>query len=147
MVKIFFSYAASDIDKFQIAELAQHLESKPGVEKVFYWGADDTGCISTYIERYVSSADTCVFFYSPELDLTASLSEERYRSADLGKHIIRVFSNMKDVSSIIESEMVVNNHQRSPQAVADDIYRLVAKRFDLPPIEPMKNDLAQKEMT
>ena len=145
MVKIFFSYAVSDIDKFQIAELAQHLESKPGVEKVFYWGADDTGSISVYIEQSVSSADTCVFFYSPELDLTASLTEERYKSADLGKYIIRVFSNIKDVSSIIETEMAVNSHQRSVQAVADDIYRLIAKRFDLPPIETTKSDLAQKE--
>ncbi|MFX1254059.1 MAG: hypothetical protein ACFFCZ_20770 [Promethearchaeota archaeon] len=147
MVKIFFSYAASDIDKFQIAELARQLESKPGVEKVFYWGADDTGSISRYIEQCVSNADTCVFFYSPELDMTASLTEERYKSADLGKYIIRVFSNFKDVSSIIETELAVNSHQRSVQAVADDIYRLIAKRFDLPPFETMKSDLAQKEMT
>ena len=100
-----------------------------------------------YIEQCVPSADSCVFFYSPELDLTASLNEERYRSAVLGKHIILVFSNFKDVSQIIESEMAVNNHQRSPQAVADDIYRLVARQFDFPPLETIKSELAQKEMT
>ncbi len=133
MVKVFFSYATKDSEKFQIPKLAQLLKSKPGIEKVYYWEKHASGSIIEYMEKNVKAADTCVFFYSPVAKFSKPLQMERDMAVYQDKHIIPIFMDINDVPEIIKIMSGVNTNKKTAEKIVDEIYRLITEKFDITP--------------
>ncbi|MFX0067103.1 MAG: leucine-rich repeat domain-containing protein [Candidatus Hermodarchaeota archaeon] len=133
MVKVFFSYATKDRDSFQIPKLAQLLEAKPEIEKVYYWEEDATGSILKFMEEKVTEADTCVFFYSAVAAASSAVELERNMAVHLGKHIVPIFTNLEDIPLALRIQAGVNATNKTPEEIVREIYRLITKKFVLTP--------------
>ena len=101
MVKVFFSYATSDRDLYQIPRVAEILEGKSYIDVVFYWEGSASGSIIEYMNNCVKASDTCVFFYSKAAASSGPIKKERDMAVYQGKHIIPVFMDIKDVPEIL----------------------------------------------
>ncbi|MFX0065972.1 MAG: glycine cleavage system protein GcvH [Candidatus Hermodarchaeota archaeon] len=134
MVKVFFSYATKDSEKFQIPKLAQLLKSKPGIEKVYYWEKHASGSIIEYMEKNVKASDTCVFFYSSVAKASRPVQMERDMAVYQDKHIIPVFMDINDVPEIIKIMSGVNTNKKTSEKIVDEIYRLITEKFNIIPL-------------
>ena len=47
------------------------------------------------------------------------------------KHIIPVFMDLNDVPDILKIQIGVNASNKTPENLANEIYRHIAKRFDI----------------
>ncbi|MFX0095646.1 MAG: toll/interleukin-1 receptor domain-containing protein [Candidatus Hodarchaeota archaeon] len=131
MVKVFFSYATVDEEKFNIPELAELLETKPNIEKVFYWGRDSTGSIIKYMEDSITAANTCIFFYSPDASKSKPVEQERDMAVYLGKHIIPLFNNIDEVPLSLRTKTGINLSGKTSETIAEEIFRLINQQFGI----------------
>ena len=130
MVKIFFSYATMDSNKYQIPQLAELLEAKPNIDQVFYWEKSSTGSIIEYMDKNVSVSEACVFFYSETAASSGPVQQERDMAVHQGKHIIPIFTNINDVPKILQIHTGIDASGKPTIQVADEIYRLVSLKFE-----------------
>jgi len=140
MVKVFFSYATADSDKFSIPELAKLLEDKKDVEKVFYWQQHATGSIIDYMEEKVNLSDSCVFFYSAVAAVSRPVKMERDMAIHQGKHIIPVFTEIKDVPLILQIQTGIDATEKTTEKMINEIYRLLREEYNLQEKEEPASD-------
>ncbi|MFW9993366.1 MAG: toll/interleukin-1 receptor domain-containing protein [Candidatus Odinarchaeota archaeon] len=124
-LKIFFSYATKDSERYRITELARLLESKADIGRVYFWEQHATGSIIEYMDKRVEDSDTCVFFYSKHATKSKPVQMERDMAVYQNKHIVPVFTDINDVPSILKIQAGVDAKNRSPEQVVDELYRLI----------------------
>lgn len=129
MVKVFFSYATSDRDLYQIPRVAEILEGKSYIDVVFYWEGSASGSIIEYMNNCVKASDTCVFFYSKAAASSGPIKKERDMAVYQGKHIIPVFMDIKDVPEILQIETGVDASDKTIEEVSNKIYHLINLKY------------------
>ncbi|MHA2298767.1 MAG: toll/interleukin-1 receptor domain-containing protein, partial [Candidatus Hodarchaeales archaeon] len=102
IIKVFFSYATSDEQKYSVKETARLLNKKQGIKEVYFWQEHASGSIIDYMETRVKESDTCVFFYSPEAASSEPVQMERDMAVYQNKHIIPVFTDIDDIPYILK---------------------------------------------
>ncbi len=140
MVIIFCSYANEDFKMFEIDEITKYLENKPGINRVFYWGRDSTGSIVEFMNQKLPTSDSCIFFYSEHTEKSTAVRRERDMAIYHNKHIIPIYKDIEDVPPVIRIETGVNCKFRTPEEVAEQIYRLIILRFGAPALDPEERE-------
>ena len=129
MVNVFFSYATSDRDLYQIPQIAELLEAKPYIDVVYYWEDFASGSIIEYMNKRIKASHTCVFFYSIRAASSEPMKKERDMAIYQGKHIIPVFTDINDVPDILRIETGVDASDKTLELIADKIYHLISRKF------------------
>jgi len=130
MVKVFFSYATSDRDLFQIPQVAELLGAKSCIDVVYYWEESASGSIIEYMNNCVKDSDTCVFFYTKAAASSGPVKKERDMAVYQGKHIIPVFMDINDVPEILQIETGVNASDKTIEEVTNKIYHLIDRKYE-----------------
>ena len=130
MVKVFFSYATSDRDLFQIPQVAELLGAKSCIDEVYYWEESASGSIIEYMNNCVKDSDTCVFFYSKAAASSGPVKKERDMAVYQGKHIIPVFMDINDVPEILQIETGVDASDKTIEEVTNKIYHLIDRKYE-----------------
>jgi len=103
-MKIFISYAADDLDKFNIPKIARELEKETDIEQVFYWHRDNQSSqsIVDYMEKSIEKADIIMVFCS-EISLeSAPVKTELQMALYLNKNTIPVFDRIDHVPLMLK---------------------------------------------
>ena len=98
-MKIFISYSSNDSDRLNIEEIARELESKPNIERVFYWERD-TGLgqnFDDYMINNIANSDFVLLFCSPQSEMSRPVMQEIGMAKQARKTIIPVCENDSDV--------------------------------------------------
>ncbi|MHA1453928.1 MAG: toll/interleukin-1 receptor domain-containing protein [Promethearchaeota archaeon] len=98
--KIFFSYADSDSEYFQLPTIVNALELLKEIDKVLYWKRDAKTDISNFMFEEIVKCDDFVVFCTEKSLQSQAVRQECEFVFRLGKRIIPIF---EDVSNIPEN--------------------------------------------
>ena len=93
--KIFFSYADSDSEYFQIPTIVSALEILKEIDKVLYWKRDAKTDITNFMFEEIVKCDDFVVFCTENSLQSIAVRQECEFALRLGKRIIPIFEDMK----------------------------------------------------
>lgn len=96
---VFISYATEDLKNYNVSEIAEILEEKREISKVFYWDrdCDSSQSIIQYMEKSITKSDVVIVVSSHHSTNSVPVNQEIDMAVYLGKIIIPIFKNIDDV--------------------------------------------------
>ncbi|MFX1294329.1 MAG: leucine-rich repeat domain-containing protein [Promethearchaeota archaeon] len=132
MVKIFLSYSESETEKYQISKIVELLETKPYIEKVYYWRRDSHKYrnIVAYMEEAIPAADIFIPFCSQAAKHSKAMKLERDMAIYQQKHIIPLYLELRDVDVILQPIAGIKIDNSAPEKIVTNIYRTILTIFE-----------------
>ncbi len=130
--KIFFSYADSDSEYFQIPTIVSALELQPEIDKVNYWKRDAKTDISNFMFEEIVTCDDFIVFCTENSLHSKAVEQEWDLALRLGKRIIPIFEDLKYIPGILSMKRGI---EVSPSP------KKLSKRKIGPNIEKLIHDL------
>lgn len=126
-MKIFISYATEDLERFRILSLALTLENCPKIEKVFFWDRDSDASqsIIKYMEESIKNSDCIIAISSQNSKYSGPVDQEIEMAVYLGKTIIPVFQDIKDVRLSLQTKRGVRYNSNHFDLFIKELYRVV----------------------
>jgi hypothetical protein len=143
--KIFFSYADSDSEYFQIPTIARALELVQEIDKVNYWKRDAKTDISKFMFEEVVKCDDFVVFCSENSLCSQAVKQEWEFALRLGKRIIPVFEDTTLIPDPLQMKRGIqvfsSSRKKKRKKTVSNISKLIddMKKLILDPSQPPAN--------
>ncbi|MHA1888812.1 MAG: TIR domain-containing protein [Promethearchaeota archaeon] len=98
-MKVFISYASTDLKPFRIPDMANRLENTEEIERVFYWDRDSTAqkSIVKYMEESITVSDVILILCTEVSNESGPVQQETDMAVYLNKRIVPIFQDINDV--------------------------------------------------
>ena len=126
-MKIFISYATEDLIEFKIPQIAQFLEKKEEIEKIFYWERDNdsTQDVVEYMEQSIVNSDILIAVSSPHALNSGPVNKETNFAVYSEKRIIPIFKDFIHVREFVKINRGIYFQEANFQEFLEDLYSLI----------------------
>ncbi len=128
-LSIFLSYNTKDSEKFHVQEFAQQLTNYDEINEVLYCEDDIQDDFISYMNECVGKCDLFLLFCS-EKSISSEFVGIEWRAAmSLGKIIIPIFGNKKNIPPLLSSLIGVELNENDVRSTIAETYQLILKKI------------------
>ncbi len=128
-MKVFISYASSDLKPFRIPEMATRLENSEKIERVFYWDRDSTAqkSIVKYMEESITVSDKILIVCTEASNDSGPVQQETDMAVYLGKRIVPIFQDINDVRISLRPKRGVKYYKDDFDSFFSDLFMVITE--------------------
>ena len=127
---VFASYVTKDAEPFKIKEIANTLNKYERIEKVLYWERDTEDNIQKYMSDSIKECNVLLLFCSPNALVSKPVEDEWTSANTMRKPIIPIFTDEKDIPTILNTRKGVKYNIFDLRKNIDKIYELIIKKTE-----------------
>jgi len=125
---VFISYAVADSSKFDIQKIAEKLESKPEINKVYCWELWDgfpDGSIIKFMETGIRDSQYFLPFFTKSYNDSINCQKEYEAALAVNKTLIPIFTDFDQVPVLCRAKMGVDITKFDQDALIKELFKFI----------------------